>query len=89
MLSYFLGLDIKHTPNSLFLNQSKYLHDLLEQFGMTSAKRCPTPLVTKPVLSKFDGSSLPDGTQYYQVVGALQYATLTCPDISFAVNRLC
>jgi hypothetical protein len=30
-----------------------------------------------------------DATQYRSIVGALQYLTLTCPDLSFAVNRVC
>jgi histone deacetylase 1/2 len=32
---------------------------------------------------------LNDPTEYHQVIGALQYCTLTRPDISYAVNQLC
>ncbi|XP_040995177.1 uncharacterized mitochondrial protein AtMg00810-like [Juglans microcarpa x Juglans regia] len=30
-----------------------------------------------------------DPSQYRSVVGALQYLSLTCPDISFAINKVC
>jgi hypothetical protein len=33
--------------------------------------------------------SLEDATRYQSIVGALQYLTLTRPDISFSVNKVC
>lgn len=30
-----------------------------------------------------------DPTMYHQTIGTLQYATLSCPDIAFAVNHVC
>lgn len=40
-------------------------------------------------LSRFDAELLPDPFEYRQVVGALQYCTLTRLDIFFSVNQLC
>ena len=42
-------------------------------------------------LSKVVGNPLPqaDVTKYRSTVGALQYVTITRPDISFAVNKVC
>ncbi|XP_019053342.1 PREDICTED: uncharacterized protein LOC109114719 [Nelumbo nucifera] len=34
------------------------------------------------------GSPLPDATEYRSVVGALQYITLTRPNINFSVNKV-
>ncbi|XP_019051493.1 PREDICTED: uncharacterized protein LOC109113961 [Nelumbo nucifera] len=39
--------------------------------------------------SKVSGTSLKDPTEYRSVVGALQYVTITRPDIAYAVNRVC
>jgi histone deacetylase 1/2 len=30
-----------------------------------------------------------DSTQHRSIVGALQYLTLTCPDLSFSMNKVC
>ncbi|KAB5537891.1 hypothetical protein DKX38_015424 [Salix brachista] len=39
-------------------------------------------------MSKFDGDPLPDVSLCRHIVGALQYCTLTRPDIAFSVNQL-
>ncbi|GER52645.1 transposon Ty1-DR1 gag-pol polyprotein [Striga asiatica] len=57
--------------------------------GMKGAKGLKTPMVSHPTLSKFQGNPISDGYLYRQIVGALQYITLTRPDISFSVNKVC
>jgi hypothetical protein len=49
------------------------------------------PLATRGKLASYVGSALgeKDSTQYRIIVEALQYLTLTRPDIAFAVNKLC
>jgi len=41
------------------------------------------------ILSLADRPLLADPTKYRQTVGALQYASLSRPDITFAVNKVC
>jgi histone deacetylase 1/2 len=50
-----------------------------------------TPLSTSGKLSVTQGTQLSpeDSTRYHSMVGALQYLTLTCPDLSYAVNKVC
>ena len=40
-------------------------------------------------MSRFDGEPLANPTTYKHIVGALQYVTLTRPDIAYSVNQLC
>jgi hypothetical protein len=40
-------------------------------------------------LSLFSGATYSEPSTYNNVVGALQYLSLTRPDISFAVNKVC
>ncbi|XP_062155356.1 uncharacterized mitochondrial protein AtMg00810-like [Alnus glutinosa] len=37
-------------------------------------------------MSKFEGDLQPDPTKFRHIVGALQYVTLTRPDIAYSVN---
>ena len=58
---------------------------------MQGCKPSPTPLSSSEKLSLAEGELLSqeDGTRYRSLVGALRYLTLTRPDISFAVNKVC
>ena len=56
---------------------------------MLNSNGMPTPMVSTSKLSKIGSNAVSDPTQFRSVVGALQYATLTRPEISFAVNKVC
>jgi histone deacetylase 1/2 len=88
-LSYFLGIEVTYHDGSMTLSQSKYISDLLHRTAMFDTKPAHTPDAVGKNLSKFDGDPLTDVTQYRSVVGALQYLTMTRPDIAFAVNKAC
>lgn len=38
--------------------------------------------------SKYEGEAISNVTEYRSIIGALQYATITRPDISYSVNKL-
>jgi hypothetical protein len=90
-LSYFLGIEVHHTPTGLLLTQRKYIQDILKRTNMASCSSVPTPMLPtdKLMLASGDPLSTEDSTRYRSVVGALQYLSLTRPDISFCVNRVC
>jgi histone deacetylase 1/2 len=90
-LSFFLGIEVKPTDEGVVLGQKKYITDLLTRTNMLQAKTITTPMTTTEKLSRYDSVALTaeDATKYISVVGALQYLTLTRPDISFSVNKVC
>lgn len=87
-LHYFLGIEVTGTPNGLNLSQTKYMKDLLTRSNMLNAKPCDTPMATGSALSLADSPLFEDPHLFQSIVGALQYATLTRPDLSFAVNKV-
>jgi len=88
-LSYFLGIQVQQTATSLHLRQSKYILDLLNKARMVGAKASWSPCVTGSKLSSTDGSPIENVTEFRQLVGGLQYCTLTRLEIAYSVNQLC
>jgi hypothetical protein len=89
-LSYFLGIEVKEATDGICLSQIKYNTDLLQRIGMLSYKLTITPLSSTGKLSVHEGEVLSpeDATRYQSIIGALQYLTLTRPDISFSMNKV-
>ncbi|KAI0507419.1 hypothetical protein KFK09_013544 [Dendrobium nobile] len=85
----FLGIQITHHPNYLFLSQSNYISKLLEQTGLSKCNVISNPSTTKPPVDTPTDFLSTNSTHYRQITGSLQYATITRPDIAFAVNTLC
>jgi hypothetical protein len=81
-LHYFFGIEVKHTLDGLLLTREKYSSDLLRRIGMMACKEATIPLSTSTKLSAHGG-------KYCNVVGVVQYLTLTRPDLSFAINKVC
>ncbi|KAF7831318.1 Retrovirus-related Pol polyprotein from transposon TNT 1-94 [Senna tora] len=89
-LHYFLGIEALATQDgSLLLSQSKYINDLLVRAGLENSTSQKTPMVSGLKLSSLGSEPCTDPSLYRSIVGALQYVTLTRPEISFCVNKLC
>lgn len=54
---------------------------------MADCNPCETPIDTKSKLSSSSGKPIPNPSLYRSLAGALQYLTLTRPDISYAVHQ--
>ena len=49
-LSYFLGLHIRQMDEGIFINQVKYVKDLLKKYGLKGCKKISTPMATSTKL---------------------------------------
>lgn len=90
-LHYFLGIQVQRSSKGFFLHQHQYALDLLERAGMQSCRPCSTPIDTNGKLSATSGTPLQpdDASSYRSIVGALQYLTMTRPDLQYAVQQAC
>lgn len=89
VLSFFLGIQVTRDAFGLHVCQTKCITKLLHKTHMTKAKPSKTPCISGSKLSKLEGDLLTDPTAYRQIVGALQYCTLTRPEIAYSVNQQC
>jgi hypothetical protein len=85
-LSFFLGIDVKRTRDGFYLSQERYAEDILERVSMTNCKPAPTLIDAKSKLLADDGPATDDAHSYHSLAGALQYLTMTWPNIAFAVQ---
>jgi len=85
-LNFFLGLQIKQSPNGIMIHQQKYILELLKKFGLDSAKPMTTPIAPSTKLVADDGSEQVQEKLYRGIIGSLLYLTASRPDIVFSVG---
>lgn len=87
-VSFFLGFEVHRDQHGISVNQRKYVIDLLSRTNMHDAKAQPTPMCPSTKLHSQSGDPLDNPFIYRSTVGALQYLTLTRPDIAYFINKL-
>jgi hypothetical protein len=88
LLTYFLGLVVHTDPSGIFLNQHKYTQDLISLAGLQDSSSVDTPMEVNVKYRSEEGDLLSDPTMFRQLVGSLNYLTITRPNISFAVQQV-
>ncbi|KAJ4778087.1 polyprotein [Rhynchospora pubera] len=88
LLHYFLGIAVTSSSHGLHLSRSKYIKDILQRTNMMNAKLVATPIATGVQFLPGDSVFFSDPHLYKSTIGALQYVTVTRPDLSYAINRL-
>ena len=73
LVHYFLGLEVWQSLEKIFLNQGKYVVEILNWFDMLECKAMNTPMKTKLKLMVDTSSKLIDVTMYKQIIGSLMY----------------
>nr|XP_017179568.1 uncharacterized protein LOC108169864 [Malus domestica] len=84
-LKYFLGIEMATSSKGLFLNQRKYVADLLKETNLLDCKLATFPIDSKRKLT-MDGEALHNVSYYQRLVGKLIYLTITRLDITYAVE---
>src|SRR5579859_2214154 len=84
-LSFFLGLQIKQLKSGTFINQTKYLKNILKKFGLEDVKPIKTPMPTNGHMDLNGEGKLVDQKLYRSMIGSLLYLTASRPDIMFSV----
>nr|GFB87747.1 uncharacterized mitochondrial protein AtMg00810-like [Tanacetum cinerariifolium] len=83
-MTFFLGLQVNQSPCGIFINQSKYVLEILKKYGMESCDPIGTPMEIKDKLDLDQNGTLVDATKYRSMIGALMYLTSSRPDIVHA-----
>lgn len=87
-LHQFLGLEGTRNKDEIHLSQTKYFKDILIKTRLEDSKSCKTPMCVAKKLRKASGDYVHDLKLCRSVIGALQYATMTRPDIAYTVSKL-
>nr|GEX57430.1 RNA-directed DNA polymerase, eukaryota [Tanacetum cinerariifolium] len=83
-MTFFLGLQVNQSPYGIFINQSKYVLEILNKYGMESCDPVGTPMEIKDKLDLDQNGTLVDPTKYRSMIGPLMYLTSSRPDIVHA-----
>ncbi|GJT12568.1 hypothetical protein Tco_0859610 [Tanacetum coccineum] len=70
--------DFQENPRDIFINQSKYVNEILKKFDLHKSDLVDTPMVERTKLDE-DLSGIPvNQTQYRSMIGSLMYLTAKC-----------
>nr|GEU77268.1 hypothetical protein [Tanacetum cinerariifolium] len=83
-MTFFLGLQVNQSPCGIFINQSKYVLEILKKYGMESYDPVGTPMEIKDKLDLDQNDTPIDARKYRSMIGVLMYLTSNRPDIVHA-----
>ncbi|KAJ9562008.1 hypothetical protein OSB04_007168 [Centaurea solstitialis] len=82
-LTFFLGLQVKQSSKGIFINQAKYVQDVLKKYKFSEASPMRTPMATSQKLHKDISGTSVESKLYRGMIGSLLYLTASRPDIMF------
>ena len=85
---YFLGMEFSRSKEGIFVNQCKYVLDLLRKTGLLGCKAAETPIEANLKLQPAKTKEVVNREQYQRLVGRLIYLAHTRSDIAFAVSMV-
>jgi hypothetical protein len=75
-LTFFLGIQVKQTEESIFIHQAKYMKDLMKKFNMDELKPMSTPMSTVAALDPDENGEAIDQREYRSMIDSLLYLTV-------------
>nr|GEU99320.1 hypothetical protein [Tanacetum cinerariifolium] len=85
-LTFFLGLQVQRRPDGIYINQDKYVQEILNKFDLGSVRTTTTPYEAPKPKSKNESDSPVNVHLYISMIGSLMYLTASRSDIMFAVS---
>nr|GFA11673.1 hypothetical protein [Tanacetum cinerariifolium] len=66
-----LAQPVNQSPSGIFINQSKYVHEILKKYGLNTSDIVGTPMDIKDKLDLDQIRTPVDATKYCNMIGAL------------------
>ena len=88
MLKYFLGMEFTRSKVGIFVNERKYILDLLKEIGLFGCKAVETPIEANLKLHPTKIENVIDRERFQKLVGKLIYLSHTRPDIAFVMSMV-
>ncbi|KAF5468706.1 hypothetical protein F2P56_012842 [Juglans regia] len=85
-LKYFLGIEVAHSKEGIFISQQKYVTGLLRETGQLACRPVSTPIEPNHKLGEANEDPAVDKEMYQKLVGKLIYLAHTQPDIAYAMS---
>jgi hypothetical protein len=86
-LKFFLGFEVRQLRGGTFINQAKYIQDMLKKFNMDSGvKGAKTPMPTKVTLELDPNDKEVDQKLYRSMIGSLLYLCSSRPNIMLSLG---
>ncbi|KAI3747844.1 hypothetical protein L6452_10529 [Arctium lappa] len=83
-MNFFLGLQVKQLSTGIFIDQSKYILDILRKYKMENCKSIGTPMAPGTKIHTDSSGKSVDVRTYRGMIGSLMYLTSSRPDIMFS-----